>query len=280
MNRGALLLLVVALVLVGLAGRCVERGAHPSSRPPPALVQPETVHVSLGAPETCDGTGCRVDEHLVVRSEYVIAYDPDHHGPRWVSWRLRRSDFGTTRRHKGSFVTDTSLPSAWGYRVTHADFTNSGYQRGHLLPSEERTSTREANDLTFLLSNVEPQTAALNDGPWRDLERRCRTLAEREGHQLAVMAGPIFGAAPRTIGHEVPVPEAFWKVVVVQAEGEGPADIRDDTAVLAAVMPNVEGIVHIRWEEYAATVRAVQKRARLRLFSRVPEAHRRELEAQ
>lgn len=242
----------------------------------PAAGSAESIHLALGVPVATGPT----DEHLVQRSQYALAYSPAHLGPAWVSWRLVAADFGGTPRHHGHFLTDTSLPAAWGDRITHDDFTGSGYQRGHLLPSEERTSSTEANDSTFLLSNVLPQTGALNDGPWRGLEKECRRLAEHDGRQLAILVGATYAAHPLTVGaHQIPVPVTFWKVVVIQAPGDGPADIRPDTPVLTAVMPNIDNIATVPWTMYRASVASLERLSGYRFFVRVPAAARAALEA-
>lgn len=228
----------------------------------------ESVHVALGAPVPTHPS----DEHVIVRPGYVVAYSPAHHEPAWVSWRLVASDFGSAGRHKGHFLTDMSLPASWGYRATHNDYTGTSYQRGHLLPSEERTSSPEANEATFLLSNVAPQRGDLNEGPWRMLEKHCRLLAEHEGRQLAIAAGPIWDEHPATIGHDLPVPTAFWKLIVVQAPGDGAGAVSPSTTVIAAVMPNADGILHASWTNWRTTLREVEARAGYRLLGRVTPA--------
>jgi endonuclease G, mitochondrial len=241
---------------------------------PDAAPVPESVHVALGAPVAAGPT----DDYIIARPQYVVAYSPSHRGPSWAAWDLNRTYFGGAARHRGHFITDDSLPAGF-YRVTHAYYTGSGYDRGHMVRSEDRTRSDADNASTFLLSNVLPQRHDLNDGPWLRLEDACRTLAQYDGRELFIAAGPIYSAQPATIGHGVAVPVAFWKVVVVLAPGQGAEDVTPETRVVAVVMPNVDGIADAPWARYRVSVADVERRSGYRLLGRVPEAVRAALEA-
>ncbi|MCV4784831.1 DNA/RNA non-specific endonuclease, partial [Escherichia coli] len=84
---------------------------------------------------------------------------------------------------------DTSLPNGW-YQVTSQDYSGSGYDRGHMCPSGDRTNSVENNSATFLMTNMVPQLAANNQGPWEDFESYCRTLAS-QGNELYIFSGPV-----------------------------------------------------------------------------------------
>lgn len=299
MKKFRFVLLVVPVAIYFLGGHVVSQlqvehvvGAQhvgavddpPASSGPPVAAggdvrvltheESSSPHLAMGAPRPLGAT----DEHVVVRSGYALAYSPTRHGPVWASWRLRSGDFGGQGRHRGRFVTDDSLPEAWGYRVTHADYTDSGYQRGHLVPSDERTNGASANDQTFLLSNVAPMTGSLNDGAWKTLEEFCRKLSQHDGRELSVLAGPIYGAKPKAIGHGVPVPDGFWKVVVVMVPGETAADVTSATRLYAVVMPNTDAPRGKTWVDYRTTIADVERRSGYELLGRVPELVRETLE--
>lgn len=142
-----------------------------------------SIHLSLGVPFDSDTT----DDYLIVRSQYVLSYNKDLNIPNWVSWELHSDWFGDVDRYTGNFITDTTLPIAF-YRVTHSDYTNSGYDRGHLVRSEERTKTIEDNKSTFILTNIIPQTPDLNRGVWLNLEYYCEDLCKKYNKLLYVIA--------------------------------------------------------------------------------------------
>jgi endonuclease G len=94
-----------------------------------------------------------------------------------------------------------------------SDYRGSGFDRGHMTPSGD-AATADAQEATFALSNIVPQTAALNRGPWESIEESVRNLAERDG-EVFVVTGPAFeGASIRWIGEgKVFVPTATWKAI-------------------------------------------------------------------
>uniref|UniRef100_UPI003AAEFCF4 endonuclease domain-containing 1 protein-like n=1 Tax=Centroberyx gerrardi TaxID=166262 RepID=UPI003AAEFCF4 len=91
------------------------------------------------------------------------------------------------------------------------DYKNSTYTKGHLNPSLHH-HTKEDRQATFTLTNVVPQRAGSNSGPWALLEAEVRARLE------AFCDGPMFvitGALPyisgeRRIKNRVAVPEYMW----------------------------------------------------------------------
>ena len=154
------------------------------------------------------------DSYLVERPQYTMSYNKDDGGPNWVSWHTDTSTLGDVQR--GNFRPDPLLPDDWQIRPT--DYRGSGYDRGHVCPSGDRTATKEDNDATFVMSNMLPQTAALNQHVWKDLEDYCRDLAN-QGNELYITAGGV-GSAKRIGKGKVNVPTDCWKVIVVLPAGD------------------------------------------------------------
>ena len=94
-----------------------------------------------------------------------MSYNNKTHTANWVSWQLNRSWIGAADR-KNDFRPDDALPTAW-YKVRPNDYTGSGYDRGHIAPSADRTRNDADNSNTFLMSNMVPQSPELNRGVWR-----------------------------------------------------------------------------------------------------------------
>jgi endonuclease G len=216
----------------------------------------------------------------MIKPQYALSYNKERNGASWVSWRLDAGDFGPAPRHKGKFLSDDSLPEGF-YRVRHDDYTGSGYDRGHMVRSEERTRTPEDNKATFLLTNILPQTHDLNAGPWLRLEDYAQELAQKEKRTLHVVAGGLFnkGHRPTTINKGVAVPDAFFKVIVVLDHGQSARDVGETTRVIAVIMPNKEGILGEGWGKYRRPVDEIERRSGYELLPAVPEAVQRVLEA-
>ncbi len=106
---------------------------------------------------------------------------------------------------QNNFRPDDGRPDAW-YKLRPNDYTGSGYDRGHIAPSADRTRneghiapsadrTRNEvdNSATFLMSNMMPQVPELNRGVWGDLEEYCRELVQRRAKNFISPAEPRGG---------------------------------------------------------------------------------------
>lgn len=80
---------------------------------------------------------------------------------------LRGQETAATTR-KGSFRVDPLLPR--GLRATTSMYTNSGYDRGHLVPAHEKVWDEECMLQTFFMTNIAPQLEEFNRGCWLDIE--------------------------------------------------------------------------------------------------------------
>lgn len=111
----------------------------------------------------------------LTNSTYNVDYCPECFNPVFVEWVLKKADLVKSKvKRPHHFRPDNRLPKP---RVKHEHFTNSGFARGHMCPSADRSTTKEACKETFLMSNVCPMTDTLNDGVWKRLEAESRRLA-------------------------------------------------------------------------------------------------------
>jgi len=231
-------------------------------------------HVLLGIPLDADPS----DDYLIDRKYWVASYNFGRLVPNWVSWQLVASDLGNLKRPKPEpFAEDTALPST----MTHMgpkDYAGSGYDRGHMCPSADRTSTVEANDSTFLMSNMAPQVAALNRGPWKALESYARNLAG-EGRQLQIIAGCIFSTEPVKIGPGVDVPTANFKIIVALEPGQGATDVTASTPVYAVIMPSKAEVGGTKWYQYTVSVDEVERQSGYDFLRDVPDGVENVIEA-
>ncbi len=211
-----------------------------------------SIHVALGVPEDDDLS----DDYYIVRSQYVVSYNKDRNVPNWVSWNLNADWFGDVSRYSGKFITDTSLPAGF-YRVTHDDYTNSGFDRGHMVRSEERTASAEDNRSTFYLTNILPQAPDMNQGVWLKLEYYCEDLCKTDNKELYIIAGGIFHS-DNSINSIVSVPDSCFKIIVVLERGQKLRDVTENTEVISVVIPNIQGVRKDDWETYKTSVRRIE----------------------
>ena len=127
------------------------------------------------------------------------------------------------------------------------------------------------------MTNMVPQTEELNTKAWARLEGHCRRLAERDGKELYIVAGPEGKGGTSEKGHfettngHVVVPARCWKVVLVLDAGDGdPAErVTEDSRVIAVVMPN-DRTPATRWEKYRVRLLDVEELTGYRFFDRLP----------
>ncbi|MEH6419929.1 DNA/RNA non-specific endonuclease [Pseudomonas sp. CGJS7] len=113
---------------------------------------------------------------------------------------------------------DSNFFSEPGLATTHASYTNSGYDRGHMMPAGD-ASTTPAQKQTFSVANIVPQTGKLNRGIWARIENTVRILA-KSYDEAYVVTGPDFENMDTTIASgKVVVPTQTWKAVYVPDAG-------------------------------------------------------------
>src|SRR5690606_8106206 len=116
------------------------------------------------------------------------------------------------------------------------------------------------NSQTFLLTNIVPQAANNNQGPWAGLEQYSRDLA-RSGKQLFIISGGTFSAGSLTIGNGVKVPDKTFKIIVVLgAPGQGPSAVTTSTRVIGVLMPNANSQISSSapWRNFRVSVDAIE----------------------
>lgn len=232
-------------------------------------------HLLLGNPSNAIASAA--DNYLMEKPQYALSYNRSKQIPNWVSWQLNQTWLGTVPR-RNDFRPDDSLPADW-QRVTPSDYNGSGYDRGHMVPSGDRTQNPVDNSATFLMTNIVPQAPDNNQGPWAELETYCRDLVE-QGKELYIIAGG-YGRKPALSKAKITPPARLWKaIVVLDRPGAGIESIHSNTRVIAVDLPNVQGIRDRDWRTFRGTIDQIEAATGYDLLSNVPEAIQRVLEQQ
>jgi DNA/RNA endonuclease G (NUC1) len=217
-------------------------------------------NAEFGEPADADPS----DDFIVRHAEFTLSYNNSRGSPNWVSYDLNATDFGPEDRCN-CFTFDPDLPASFTH-LTTADYTGAGaaagfgIDRGHMVRSFDRTAGSRDNAFTFYLSNVVPQTADLNQGPWSNLEIELGDLARFQDKEVRIITGVAGNKGTLKNEGKIVMPESTWKVAVIMPRGHGLADIVDyrDVEVIAVNMPNIPGIRNVPWRTYLTTVDAIE----------------------
>ncbi len=107
-------------------------------------------------------------------------------------------------------------------RTERADY--SGYDRGHLVASNDRRYCREANKQTFYYSNMSPQLSDFNQKIWQELEENVKEWMQDETLRdtlYVVKGGTIRKDQVLKYNgpHSVPVPKYYFMAVLAKKGG-------------------------------------------------------------
>lgn len=158
---------------------------------------------------------------VLFNRHYVLGYSFYF---RQAKWALEIVDRSMTQLDRAdNFRPDYRIPDM--FRADLADYKNSGYDRGHLVPSADKTETNLQNSETFLLSNMSPQKPEFNRNIWKKLEDAVRQLdAQEKIYETYVISGPIFNfdvpvltmSSKDENGVTLPIPHAYFKSVLAE----------------------------------------------------------------
>jgi len=219
----------------------------------------------LGNPSNATADIANENNYLMVKPQYTLSYNRQKATPNWVAWRLDSSWLGSTQR-QDDYRPDPALPAGW-YQVTTDDYSGSGYTRGHMTPSGDRTRSIADNSATFLMTNFVPQIADNNAGPWEEFETYCRTLAN-QGNEIYIFSGGL-GSLGTIADGKITAPQYTWKVVLILPNGDNDRSrVYKGTRAFGIVVPNFEPLdPNAPWRNFRVTVDKVESLTGYDFFS-------------
>ena len=199
------------------------------------------------------------------KRSFALSYNNERGTINWAAWRTTINDLGDSLP-RPQFAPDDTLPIGFK-RISPSDYSGSGYDRGHMVPSADRFGDANSNEETFLMTNIVPQAADLNQYVWEKLERYARGIVRR-GSDIYTIAG-VYGEKERLKGR-LTVPTNCWKIIVVLPPGGSVLDLDAGTRIIAVDMPNDNGIKKIYWQKFRVPVREIEQRTGYNFFSDLP----------
>ena len=178
-------------------------------------------------------------------TEFAVLHSGVTRTPLWAAEHLTAKKVQKDIERKDNFHAEPALPEA--DRSELADYSNSGYDRGHLAPAADMSTARAMTE-SFSLANMTPQNSTNNRGLWSDIESHTRDLTKQRG-ELYVVSGVIFsGSAIKRVNNRVFVPTSYFKAIYDAKTGESGAylvannDSKDYKTVSIADIAKIAGI--------------------------------------
>lgn len=212
--------------------------------------------------------GCPAADQILINRFYVTGYS---YYFRQAKWALEIVDpdkqlMGDVQR-LNNFRPDFRIPKR--FRADLSDYRHSGFDRGHLVASENMSDEVMQNSETFLLSNMSPQTPEFNRQKWRELEHAVRKLDQKKDVlETYVITGPIFdfSVSIRMIGEKdkngisIPVPSHFFKCILTE-------EINGQLKMWAFEMENAD--LNGELADYRVTTAYIEQRAGIFLWDKL-----------
>ncbi len=228
---------------------------------------------------------------LIERDAYTLLYSYDDLIPLWVSWHIDGSDMGTGR--EADFKGDPDVPDA--YKLYKNDYTNSGFDRGHMCPNADRNNNDQEQQETFYMTNIVPQNQKNNRETWQNLEAFLQGLAENNS-EIYIIAGPAGvggydenGKLKNSIktdvdgkDAEITVPKYVWKVALIMDDDNNDFERVGEIGgcdPLAVIMPNEDTTDH-DWTYYIKTIDDVERLTGFDFFSALDDSIEADIESE
>lgn len=148
---------------------------------------------------------------------YCMEYDLKKRHSRWVAFTAYDLTAADNISRTDAWGNDPLLPEA--YWTTKEDY--SGYDRGHLVASNDRRYCREANEQTFYYSNMSPQLSGFNQKIWQKLEEDVKEWMQSPSLRdtLYIVKGGTLGEGQiekYTGASQIAVPKYYFMAVLAK----------------------------------------------------------------
>lgn len=251
MKKKYLYIVTIIVLLVTFIYQCFNREGACAQR-----VNNDFTTSNIEWPKLTANRSQQIIQHLA----YTVSYNPKWKIPNWVAYEL------TAEETYGDFPRKKKIspdPLVKGYRVQHSDYSNSGYDRGHMAPAADMKWSEQAMRESFYMTNICPQNQNLNRGDWSDLEELARDWARKYG-SIYIACGPLVSQDHRTIGQnkKIAIPNAFFKVFLRQTDTSWTA--------IGFVMPNQAGSRPLM--TYMLSIDEVEQLSGIDFFYNLPDS--------
>ena len=211
---------------------------------------------------------------ILINHGYAVGFSKKHNQPKWAIYQVSKEKKGTNYQRYPNFVDDLRLDSC--NRIGTETF-GRGLNLGHMIPNSAiNTQYGKLSQMeTFLMSNISPQTAELNQGVWRKLENKILNHYpyEKNTPNIWVIVGPIFNdnndKIVRNNGVIVTIPSSYYCIIIKPYRY--PYDKSGNAEILSFILnQNVERNKNITNDD-VFSIKEIEKLTNLKFFEYLSE---------
>jgi len=159
---------------------------------------------------------------ILINHGYCVGFSKKYNQPLWAAYQVSKTKTGVDYERFPFFVDDTRLDAK---NRIGAETFGGGFDLGHLVPNAaiNKQFGKLSQMETFLMSNISPQKAGLNQGVWQKLEAEILNTYPYAGDSknnkshVWIIVGPVFSDSPEYItrknGVKVAVPDSFFCIL-------------------------------------------------------------------
>lgn len=154
---------------------------------------------------------------------YTMLYDTKYKLARWVAYPLYPECTGNSGR-TDEWAYDPDIQKGWQPNLSSGV---SGFDRGHQIPSGDRTYSRAMNETTFYYSNMTAQNGQMNQNIWAGLENKVRAWRSGTDTVFVVTGAMTTTASDKQVeyvkdndGRNFAVPKYYFKALARKVAGE------------------------------------------------------------
>lgn len=198
------------------------------------------------------------DAQIISHTAYTLEYSEKDEQAKWVAYFLTRERAKKNVERSNQFLIDPKVKTG---SADNQDYTNSGYDRGHLAPAADMSWSEQVMRESFYYSNMSPQFPAFNRGIWKKLEELVRAWADLYD-TLYIATGPVLTEVLPSIGvHHVSVPKYYYKVIIKGS--------RYNYEGIGFIIPNNSSNQPL--SSFAVTIDEVEEKTSIDFFTALPD---------
>lgn len=190
---------------------------------------------------------------------FVIFFDTVNFIPSVASYILKYDPNAIKHRRTDIFIND---PNFVFIDNPNRIYLRSGFDRGHNIPAEDFSHDLSDLRVTFLYTNIFPQTPKFNRGIWKKLEAHLRKISERERFLLINSGSFVTDSSKFFYNSKIKIPDYFFKTALWNDS--------NDYQGIAFFIPHYPESNNIF--DYVITIDSLESITSINFYCKIPES--------